>query len=569
MNRIIYIICTLLISLSILKGNIINVPNDQPTIQAGIDSSSLGDTVVVHPGIYIENIDFGGKNILVGSLFLTSGDTSHITQTIIDGNNIENVVKFIGGEDSTAILVGFTITNGIAGVGINIYGGGINCLDSSPTLKYLNVINNTGTYGGGICFRNSNSKLDHINVIQNESHYGGGIYADSSNLIFDNLKFINNNAITYHLIGKGGGIYFYNSTSDIDNVTFYNNTGMLGGGIYIENSPAKINNVIISNNNATFWGGGIYCRGSNLELSNISIENNKAERNFDTGTGGGIYIESSYSLLEDVSIIRNSAIVDGGGIYSHSSFLVLDKVTISRNQANRYGGGIAFSYTTHVNLINSILWFNSPQQILFQTFGDPNITAITHSNIQGGFNGITSNNNGSIFWLEGNINTDPMFVDTSNSNYNLHQSSPCIDSGIQDTILLYNNGQDTLYIPAIAFMGIAPDMGAFEFDPATLIENKPNFLKNYVLCQNYPNPFNASTKIKFELPETEKVKIEIFNLLGQKIETLLNKPIPAGSHQVEFNARNLPSGVYLYRIVVDSYGKAGGFQEVKKMILLR
>jgi photosystem II stability/assembly factor-like uncharacterized protein len=84
----------------------------------------------------------------------------------------------------------------------------------------------------------------------------------------------------------------------------------------------------------------------------------------------------------------------------------------------------------------------------------------------------------------------------------------------------------------------------------------------FSLSKNYPNPFNPSTKIKFTLPKAEKVKIELFNTLGQKVETLLNKAMKAGHHEVEFNAQNLSSGIY-YRI------EAGEFQDVKKMILLR
>jgi hypothetical protein len=87
-------------------------------------------------------------------------------------------------------------------------------------------------------------------------------------------------------------------------------------------------------------------------------------------------------------------------------------------------------------------------------------------------------------------------------------------------------------------------------------------VSEYVLDQNYPNPFNPSTNIKFVIPKSEKVKIEIFNLLGQKTKTLLNKQMPVGSHEVEFTAKDLPSGVYLYRI------EAGEYKEVKKMILL-
>jgi photosystem II stability/assembly factor-like uncharacterized protein len=95
--------------------------------------------------------------------------------------------------------------------------------------------------------------------------------------------------------------------------------------------------------------------------------------------------------------------------------------------------------------------------------------------------------------------------------------------------------------------------------PAKLIFNSNNFH----LSQNYPNPFNPSTTINFDLPKTSDVRIEVYNITGQKVVTLLNKKMPAGNHQVEFNAQNLSSGVYFYRI------EAGEFQDVKKMILLR
>ena len=85
----------------------------------------------------------------------------------------------------------------------------------------------------------------------------------------------------------------------------------------------------------------------------------------------------------------------------------------------------------------------------------------------------------------------------------------------------------------------------------------------FALEQNYPNPFNPTTNITFALPKPENVKIEVFNTLGQRVETLVNKKMQAGYYNVDFNATNLASGVYMYKI------DAGKFQDVKKMILLR
>jgi predicted GH43/DUF377 family glycosyl hydrolase len=87
-------------------------------------------------------------------------------------------------------------------------------------------------------------------------------------------------------------------------------------------------------------------------------------------------------------------------------------------------------------------------------------------------------------------------------------------------------------------------------------------INDYTLKQNYPNPFNPSTQISFTIPKHENVTLEVYNLIGQKIETLLNKPLSAGIHEVEFNAHNLSSGIYMYRI------EAGAWQDVKKMVLL-
>ena len=96
------------------------------------------------------------------------------------------------------------------------------------------------------------------------------------------------------------------------------------------------------------------------------------------------------------------------------------------------------------------------------------------------------------------------------------------------------------------------------------IEDEPSAGPSKIsLYQNYPNPFNPSTTIEFSLSILEDVKIEIFNVAGQKIGLILNKKMPAGTHRVEFNGSNLASGVYFYQI------KAGQYQDVKKMVLLK
>lgn len=87
--------------------------------------------------------------------------------------------------------------------------------------------------------------------------------------------------------------------------------------------------------------------------------------------------------------------------------------------------------------------------------------------------------------------------------------------------------------------------------------------KRYALAQNYPNPFNPITMIRYELPERADVTLKVYDLLGREVATLVNATQGQGTYQVPFNASNLASGVYFYRL------KAGAFIETKKMLLVK
>ena len=90
-----------------------------------------------------------------------------------------------------------------------------------------------------------------------------------------------------------------------------------------------------------------------------------------------------------------------------------------------------------------------------------------------------------------------------------------------------------------------------------------NIVKDFTLDQNYPNPFNPSTTLKFTLPTNEHVVLEIFNLLGERIDVLVDRQLQAGSHRINYVAKSLPTGVYLYRLT------AGDYKEIKKMTLVK
>ncbi len=93
--------------------------------------------------------------------------------------------------------------------------------------------------------------------------------------------------------------------------------------------------------------------------------------------------------------------------------------------------------------------------------------------------------------------------------------------------------------------------------------NDGHIVSNYRLEQNYPNPFNPNTSISFEIPQSENVKLVVYNSVGEQVKTLANEFMTSGNHIINFNASNLASGVYYYRITTPH------FSEIRKMILMK
>ena len=102
------------------------------------------------------------------------------------------------------------------------------------------------------------------------------------------------------------------------------------------------------------------------------------------------------------------------------------------------------------------------------------------------------------------------------------------------------------------------------------VEDEENSLSSFTLEQNYPNPFNPSTKISWQSPISSHQTLKVYDALGKEIATLVNEEKPAGTYEIDFDAKNLSSGIYFYRIAIHSDKlTAGSFVETKKMILLR
>jgi len=187
----------------------INGGGDYTIIQEGINASIDGDTVLVYPGTYYENINYNGKNITVTSLYLTTQNNSYIDSTIIDGNQNGSVVNFESGEDSSAVLFGFTIQNGSGTYDLhNIRGGGIFCKNSEPIINSCIIKNNNAEIGAGIHCRYADITLENTTICHNHAFLiGGGIHVrDNSTINFSTSERCN---IYYNYSGMGCDIETY------------------------------------------------------------------------------------------------------------------------------------------------------------------------------------------------------------------------------------------------------------------------------------------------------------------------------------------------------------------------
>ncbi len=333
MKKIILVVfITFLLNLS---ATIINIPDDYATIQEGINASVNSDTLLVQPDTYIENINFNGKNITIASLFLTTEDTSYISQTVIDGNQAGSVVTFESGEDSTAVLCGFTICNGDA-----LHGGGIKILNSAyPELNYLIIQNNFSSWIGG-----------------------GGIYCFSAGCKLSNSLIRNNSSEIL-----GGGILFRDSVSEILNTLIINNNSESGGGACFFNSSIQMADCTISDNHSTNFGGGLFFLANNYStfLSSTTISDNISDY-----LGGGVFIIDPENIIFDPinrCSIYNNSINYSRGVGSDifigeplPMIVVLDTFTVFQ-PSDYYASPIDFIefdilHSTQEDLINADLY---------------------------------------------------------------------------------------------------------------------------------------------------------------------------------------------------------------------
>ncbi len=261
------------------------------SIQAGLDSCSTDDIVLVAAGTYYENLIWPNTQ----GIQLTS--ESGLDTTTVDGGGIASVVEITTGVDSTTTIYGFTIRNGYS-----THGGGIYCSNSSPIIALNTITGNTAdSCGGGIyCSANSLPEIRGNTITGNiADSCGGGIYCEvnSSPTITNNIIFGN---VVHASVGGGGGINCNAASPTIaDNTITGNTADSCGGGIGCEvnSSPVIVDNIIFGNT-AYGDGGGIGCMSKGSpSIDSCTISGNN---------GDGIYCEDSANPVIHYNHIKDN-----------------------------------------------------------------------------------------------------------------------------------------------------------------------------------------------------------------------------------------------------------------------
>ncbi|MEN8208810.1 MAG: T9SS type A sorting domain-containing protein [Candidatus Fermentibacteria bacterium] len=519
----------------------LHVPSEYSSIFDAIGAAVNGDTVLVAAGQHCGGFGFQGKNIVVRS----SGSALN---TFLESPFVDwHCVMFTEGEDSTAVLEGFSITNGNFDgessytKGPPDHGGGIYITNSSPTIRNCRIVNCVAQTGGGIYTQHSAVNISGCTISNNAaSYYAGGLFLGSSDQI-DPLRIVD--------------------------CSITDNSAQDGGGFYIWGGTVEVINNEISDNYCDHNGGGIGISSTNVMLFSNFISGN------DGGYGGGVFIGGGITALIGNVIVQNTA-SDGGGIYEASSARIqMTNNTIAYNEVSPSGGwgGGMLSWKDSICIHNCIFFGNTGifgSQLSIAGGWVQTVAEIGYCNIQYGQNSIHSDSFSVLIWDSGNIDTDPLFETGPLCDYHLSLSSPCIDAG--NPAFEYNDPEDPLnpgyaLWPAMGYL--RNDMGAFGGAGIdywlTVEEEESSYVERSLPLHTFPNPFSSSCTVCFQLDEASQVNLSVYDLSGRLIEVLIDEAIPAGASAVAFDASGLCSGVYLVRLV------AGDVSALQRCVVVR
>ena len=303
------------------------IPDDFTQIQFAIEAAEDGDIVTVRPGTYYETIRFRGKAIRVRSI---EGPESTV---IVGGGN--SVVIFSEEEGRDSILEGFELREGTGNCDLFFcYGGGIFCVDASPTIRDCILRDNAVAFDGGGLYVRRGFPLIEDCVFENNLtkwYQGGGIYATEAQLELRRCRFLGNLSD-----GGGGGVVAIQTPLLVEDCEFIGNVANgNGGGIDATASDTTVRGSLFESNRCNTRGGAIRHSGGLLVVEDCTFRFNDSR-----GDGGAIQSKGEDTIIRDSEIRQNVAYGKGGGIHVDGGVhLLIERCVVRGNLAEVSDGG--------------------------------------------------------------------------------------------------------------------------------------------------------------------------------------------------------------------------------------
>jgi hypothetical protein len=568
---------------TIPPGNVSGVweKTGNPFLIIGDINVQNGNTLTLQPGVIVRfqgnfRMNVYGRLLAIGAvndtILFTAQDTAIGWHGIRFYNSNSNSM-----DSSKLILCKFTAGKAL-GTGVDQKGGAIFCDQSSDILiKNCIFMNNYAAQdGGAIAFMNNSAALvDNCLFMYNDCYfYGGSIYVDASNTKIKNSVFTNNHATFF-----GAAITGWNNAAFVlENSKILNNQAGAVCGVYTAQgcSPLIINTLFVGNSNTLGNGGAAGFSVSSPTLINVTIANNTATQN-----GGGLWIYNSTAVIKN-SIIWNN----------NPDQINVNNSTVTVNYSDIMGG---FTGTGNINLDPKFLGTGlHPQSIQdispCRNAGIPdtiglnlphwdlaNNPRISENRIDIGayeYHGIvpveltsfsinTVKNSAFINWTTATEkNNKGFFVERKSSGGEFSSINFVKGYGTTTEQQSYSYADKNLQAGKYYYRLRQTDYDG-TFDLSNTIEVNIEQPAIFSLSQNYPNPFNPSTVINFSIPKAGIVTMNVYDVLGKEVATLINEKKDAGSYDIVFDGSNLSSGVYYYKL------SCGNYSDIKKMIFIK
>lgn len=411
--------------------------------------------------------------------------------------------------------------------------------------------------GGGAVYIEQAEQVDLTNLdftsCQSSEVSGGALILNDIDTVYvSNCDFYNCEAGTE---GKGGGInavgisMIHIENSDFDECL----AGEEGGGMYVDGCTDVLIDSCSFMYNESGSGGALTIKDSKVDITHCEMGFNEATN------GGACYIEGGVLTMIDNSLFYENYSTatnsQGGALYVNDCVTGVINSTITENSMNLQGGGISHLGAKQISIYNTILWNNQPTDIWFE---DSTKVTVSYSDITNEWSGT------------GNISQYPIFEDVATHDYQLDELSPCIDVGKNSFVQAFADLNGHVRIWDGTGIGEAiVDIGCYEYGaPIYAVDEEIPETNIASLIMNYPNPFTQETQIKFYLPASQECMIDIYNIKGQKIKTLIKQDIQAGYHSVRWDGRDnqnreVANGIYFYVLKTEEQ------REVKKLVLMR